>query len=149
MRHMNRSIVALIVLMVLGVSLAACGQASSTAATKIQPSKVEKIDGSDFNRVVLTEKAAQRLNIQTAAVGEEQVNGAQRKVIPYSAVIYGLKGETWAYTNPAPFTFVRELITVDYIEGDKVVLKDGPAAGVTIVTVGVAELYGTDTGVGK
>lgn len=149
MQYMNRSIVAMLILMVLGVSLAACGQTSTATAKKIQPSTVEKIDGSDFNRVVLTEKAAQRLNIQTAAVGEEQVNGAQRKVIPYSAVIYGLKGETWAYTNPAPLTFVRELITVDYIEGDKVVLKDGPAAGITIVTVGVAELYGTDTGVGK
>jgi predicted component of type VI protein secretion system len=149
MQFMNRSIVAVLMLMVLGLALAGCGQSSSGAATKIQPSKVEKIDGSDFNRVILTEKAAQRLNIQTAAVGEEQVNGAQRKVIPYSAVIYGLKGETWAYTNPAPFTFVRAPITVDYIEGDKVVLKDGPAAGITVVTVGVAELYGTDTGVGK
>ena len=149
MQHMNRSIVAVIVLILIGLSLAACGQTSTATAKKIPPATVEKIDGSDFNRVVLTEKAAQRLNIQTAAVGEEQVNGAQRKVIPYAAVVYGLKGETWAYTNPAPFTFVRELITVDYIEGDKVVLKDGPAAGTTVVTVGVAELYGTDTGIGK
>jgi len=139
----------LVALIFASLQLSACGQTQSAAATKIQPSKVEKIDGSDFNRVTLTEKAAQRLNIQTAAVGEEQVNGAQRKVIPYAALVYGLKGETWAYTSPAPRTFIRQPIKVDYIDGDKVVLIDGPAAGTTIVTVGVPELYGTDTGIGK
>jgi hypothetical protein len=30
-----------------------------------------------------------------------------------------------------------------------VVLVDGPAAGTKVVTVGVAELYGADTGIGK
>ena len=70
-------------------------------------------------------------------------------VIPYAAVVYGLKGETWAYTNPAPLTFIRQAITIDYIDGDKVVLGDGPASGTAVVTVGVAELYGTDTGIGK
>jgi hypothetical protein len=99
--------------------------------------------------LVLTEKAAQRLAIQTTPVREEQVNGSQRKVIPYAALIYDLKGATWMYTNPAPLTFVREAITVDHIEGDKVVLMEGPAVGTAVVTVGVAELYGTDTGIGK
>ena len=139
----------LVALIIAGLHLAGCGQTPSVAANKIQPATVEKIDGSDFNRVKLTEKAAQRLDIQTASINEEQINGAQRKVIPYAAVVYGLKGETWAYTNPEPLTFVRQSITVDYIEGDKVVLVDGPASGTAVVTVGVAELYGTDTGIGK
>jgi len=30
-----------------------------------------------------------------------------------------------------------------------VVLTDGPAAGTEVVTVGVPELYGADTGIGK
>jgi hypothetical protein len=131
----------LVALIFASLQLSACGQTSS-ATTKIQPSKVEKIEGSDFNRVTLTEKAAQRLDIKTAPINEEQVNGAQRKVIPYAAVVYGLKGETWAYTNPAPLTFVRQAITIDFIDGDKAVLVDGPASGTTVVTVGVAELYG-------
>src|SRR6266540_2066710 len=149
MLRRNRWIVAIVVLIMAGLQLAACGQTSSVTAGKVAPAKVEKIDGTEFNRVVLTDKAAQRLNIQTAPVREEQVNGTQRKVIPYSAVIYDLKGATWTYTSPAPLTFVREAITVDYIEGDKVVLVDGPAAGTAVVTVGVPELYGTDTGIGK
>jgi hypothetical protein len=139
----------LVALIVASLQLSACGQTPSVAATKIQPATVEKIDGSDFNRVTLTEKAAQRLDIKTALINDEQVNGAQRKVIPYAAVVYGLKGETWAYTNPSPLTFIRQAITIDYIDGDKVVLIDGPASGTAVVTVGVAELYGTDTGIGK
>jgi hypothetical protein len=146
MRRSNAWI--LVVMIIAGLQLAACGQTPATT-TKIQPATVEKIAETGLNRLVLTEKAAQRLAIQTAPIREEQVNGTQRKVIPYAAVIYDLKGATWAYTNPAPLTFVREAITVDYIEGDKVVLVDGPPAGTAIVTVGVAELYGTDTGIGK
>jgi multidrug efflux pump subunit AcrA (membrane-fusion protein) len=75
--------------------------------------------------------------------------GAQQKVIPYASVIYDLKGDTWAYMNPAPLTFVRGHIAVDYIEGDLAVLSDGPAAGTAVVTDGAAELYGTETGIGK
>jgi hypothetical protein len=76
-------------------------------------------------------------------------SGALQKVIPYSAVIYDLTGETWVYTVPEPLTYVRQPISVDYIEGDTVVLEDGPDVGTLVATVGVAELYGIDTGVGK
>jgi hypothetical protein len=149
MQRMNRWMVIVVTLIIAGLQLAACGQTPSVTASKVAPAKVEKIDGTEFNRVVLTDKAAQRLNIQTAPVREEQVNGTARKVIPYSALIYGLKGETWTYTSPAPLTFVRQLITIDHIDGDNVFLVDGPPAGTMIVTVGVPELYGTDTGIGK
>jgi hypothetical protein len=148
MQRINRWMLVVVVLILTALPLAACGQAPATA-TKIQPATVEKIAETGLNRLVLTEKAAQRLAIQTTQVREEQVNGSQRKVIPYAALIYDLKGATWTYTNPAPLTFVREAITVDHIEGDKVVLMEGPAVGTAVVTVGVAELYGTDTGIGK
>ena len=149
MPRIHRAATVVVVLIVAGLALAACGQTQSASANKPKPAVVEKVDGSEFNRVTLTEKAAQRLSIQTVPVSEEQVKGAQRKVIPYAAVVYGLKGETWAYTNPAPLTFVRQPITIDYVDGDKVVLVDGPASGMAVVTVGVAELYGADTGIGK
>jgi len=148
MQHINRWMVVLL-LIIAALQLAACSQASAVTASKIQPSQVEKIEGTELNRVTLTEKAAERLDLQTAPVREEQVNGTQRLVVPYSAVIYDLEGATWMYTSPAPLTFVRESITVDYIEGDMVVLVDGPAAGTEVVTVGVPELYGADTGIGK
>jgi uncharacterized protein YbjT (DUF2867 family) len=149
MQRRNRLMVLAGAMMIAGLLLVACGQTSSATAGKVAPAKVEKIDGTELNRVVLTEKAAQRLDIQTALVREEQIKGAQRKVIPYAAVVYDLQGKTWTYTNPEPLTFVRQAVTVDYIEGDNVVLMDGPAAGTTVVTVGVPELYGADTGIGK
>jgi hypothetical protein len=39
-------------------------------------------------------------------------------------------------------------VEVDYIEGDTVVLNDGPAPGTVVASVGVAELYGTEFAVG-
>jgi hypothetical protein len=149
MYRIHRATTVVVVLIFASLLLAACGQTQTAAADKPKPAIVEPSEVKGINRVTLTEKAAQRLSIQTALVSEEQVKGAQRKVIPYAAVVYGLKGETWAYTNPQPLTFVRQPITIDYVEGDKVVLVDGPASGTAVVTVGVAELYGADTGIGK
>lgn len=76
-------------------------------------------------------------------------SGGQQKVIPFAALIYGIKGETWVYTNPEPLVFVRVPVVVDTIEGDQVFLSEGPDVGTAIVTVGVAELYGAETGVSK
>ena len=250
MQNKNRWIV--VVLIIVGLQLAACAPRTSPPV-KIEPANVEPLEGG-LNRVVLTEKAAERLDIQTALVREEQVtrtrtvggeivalpeaeddnpgkvwvrvplnesdldkvdrgqsvlvlllddedeeegwtaeaaddpededdeleeetealyfvvdsgehglvpgqivlveltlegSGAQRKVIPYGAVIYDLYGETWVYTNPEPLVFVRHPIRVDYIEGDLAVLWEGPPAGTAVATVGVAELFGTEFGVGK
>src|SRR5687768_7258024 len=104
MKYRNRWIVAVVVLMIASLQLSACMQ-TVVDAGKQKPANVEKIAGSEFNHVVLTEKAAQRLDIQTAPVREEQLNGTQRKVIPYAAVVYGLNGETWAYISPGPLVF--------------------------------------------
>ena len=78
-----------------------------------------------------------------------QSNEAPQKVIPYAALLYDLYGKTFAYTNPEPLVFIRQPVTVDYIDGDVAVLMDGPSVGTAVVTVGVAELYGADTGIGK
>jgi len=147
MKHINRWIS--IVLIIVGLQLSACAPKSSPKVEKIQPFVLEPIDGTELKRVILTEKAVERLDIQTSAVRDEQVNGAKRKVVPYAAIIYDLQGATWLYTNPAPLTFVRESITVDFIEGDRAVLVNGPSSGTEVVIVGVAELYGTETGVSK
>lgn len=89
--------------------------------------------------------SGQRLIIEVSLTGD---NGP-RLVVPYSSLIYDIYGDTWVYINTENLQFLRVPVVVDYIEGDKVVLLDGPAAGTAVVTVGVAELHGTDTGVGK
>ena len=72
-----------------------------------------------------------------------------RKIIPFGAVLYGLDGETWAYTNPEALHFVRQPIKIDYFDGGLVGLSEGPPAGAAVVTVGGAQLYGIETGVSK
>jgi hypothetical protein len=260
MRYRNLFLTGLLI--TAGLLLGACGS-KSAEVSKVEPAKVEEIEGSEFKRVVLTEKAAERIGIQTAAVGEGQAmrtrrvggrvadsastlpdtgsenanlsqvwvqvrlsqsdlnsvdrsqparvlslggddednddltaepdegpglddgedsgdqdddtlyyrvdnrdsrlvpaqsvlvelplaaDSAPRLVVPYAALIYGLEGETWVYTNPELLVFVREPVVVDYIEGDQAILTEGPSTGAMIVTVGVAELFGAETGVSK
>jgi hypothetical protein len=110
---------------------------------------VESVEGSEFSRVVLMEEASARLDLQTDTAREQFINGQQSLTIPYAAVIYGLHGETWAYTSPEPLTYVRVPISIDFIDGDIAVLLDGPSPGTEVAIVGVAELYGIETGVGK
>ena len=145
MKHINRLII--VVLVIAGL-LSACAPKPATIE-KIEPFHLEVIEGSDFQRVILTEKAAQRLDVQTAPISDGLVNGSQQKIIPYAAVLYGLDGETWTYTNPEPLVYVRQLIVIDHIEGDRVVLSEGPDAGTAVVVIGAAELYGAEVGVKK
>lgn len=146
----NRTLWMMVGLLVASLFMAACsGGAGAVAVAAEKPYKLEKIDGSDFNLVTLTEKAAQRLVLETGKVSEIEAAGAKRLVVPYSALIYGLHGENWVYVTPKPLSFHRVAVTVDYIEGDNVFLLDGPAADTEIAMTAVAELYGVDTGVKK
>ena len=129
--------------------LGACSQHDSHAKHEEQhPAEVQKIEGSELSRVTLSEKAAERIDAKTTAVREQDLDGTLRKVVPYSSLIYDAKGRTWVYTSPQPRTFVRQQVEVDRIEGDSVFLVDGPAAGAEVASVGVAEIYGAETGVG-
>lgn len=141
----NRWIVA--VLIAAALLLTGCAQTATT--TPPQPVKLEPIGDTELNRVILTERAAQRLAIQTAPASEAQVEGRARVVIPYAALLYDLHGENWVYTNPEPLVYVRQAVKVERIDGDSAVIAEGLPAGTAVVTVGVAELYGADTGVGK
>lgn len=246
------------VFLLASLALAACTNAASTPE-KILPAQLEEIEGSEFKKVILTEKAAARIDLQTALVSETAISpflrvggevvqpvssgldgaapnagvrlirvrltsggsqgvdrgklaailpltggadtvsiparsiegidvdddgedaddgdelffeiedddgdwevgervfvelplaetNTQRIVVPYAAILYGLTGETWVYVNTGPLEFVRYPIVIDYIEGDQAVLFEGPEVGASVVTVGVAELYGAETGVSK
>jgi hypothetical protein len=89
--------------------------------------------------------AGQRVGVRLAAPG----SGAPKKVIPYSAVLYDASGDAWVYTSPEPLQFVRARVTIDRIDGDQAVLQEGPVAGTKVVTVGAAELFGAESGVGR
>jgi hypothetical protein len=129
-------------LVISGLLLAGCGQPPEPAAGE-EAIHIEE-DGEGAKTLTLSERAAQRLGLQTAAVEDR---GAQ-KVVPYGAVIYDADGATWAYVASEPLVFQRASIAIETISGDEALLTDGPATGTPVVTVGAAELYGAETGVG-
>ena len=113
----------------------------------VVPATVEHIEGSELRRVTLTERASERIDLQTTKV-TMAMNGSGMTVVPYSSIIYDDHGGTWVYTSSEPRTFVRHKVEVDSIVGDKVFLESGPAVGTVVASVGVAELYGTEFAVG-
>ena len=130
-------------ILVIALPLAACSE-ENAAAEPDPPAAVEEIAGSELSRITLTDRAMERLGVETATVEQH----GSRSTIPYAAVIYASDGTTWTYTSPEANVFVRAEVVVDRIDGNTAVLNDGPEAGTVVVTLGAAELYGTETGVG-
>jgi hypothetical protein len=130
---------------VLAVQATGAIAAAPIEAAKAGPAQVQLIDGSKLRRVTLTQRAAQRLDIQTAQVGQ---GPSGLTIAPYASILYDLSGAAWVYTSPQPLIFVRQGVVVEAVKGGDAYLKDGPPAGTQVVTVGVAELYGTEKGVG-
>jgi hypothetical protein len=123
--------------------LAACGTAP--APELASPATIVPVTGSNIPRLELTPGAVNLLGIQTqpviaAAPGTAGVT----EVIPYPAVVYDTDGSSWAYVAVAPGTYVRRPITVTVIRGDVALLSAGPPVGARVVTVGTAELLGTE-----
>ena len=143
-KYCNRWMVAFLAMAALPLS--GCQKHSASHPSE-HPSHVEHIDGSDVSRVTLTEKAIERIDLQTTKVIERAMSPVV-KIVPYSSILYDPHGGTWVYTSPAARTFVRHAIEIDRIEGDEVFLTDGPEVGTVIVTVAVAELYGSEFEVG-
>jgi hypothetical protein len=135
-RRQLRAACASLVLIAGVVSLSACGEASSgydyETASHHVPAKLEPIKGTDVQRVIF--------GLKTAPIRQD----GQDTVLPYDAVIYGADGKTYTYTAPEPLTYVRQGISIDHVVGDSVMLHDGPPVGTEVVTVGAAEVYGTE-----
>jgi hypothetical protein len=135
----------LIVLWIMTSLLAACAPAATAEEEEIKPVRLEPVEGTDLNHVILTADAAKRLDIQTVPVQEADIQGAQGTVIPYDAVLYEANGNTWVYVSIEPLVFVRQAIVIDHIKGNEAFLLEGPDAGSKVVTLGAAELYGSES----
>jgi hypothetical protein len=127
--------------------LAIAGGPPSSAAAEVEHALVEHVDGSDVGRVTLSTGAIKRLDLRTVPAQNVLVNGKQRTVVPYGAILYDASGQTWMYANPKPRTFVRQRIAVDSIDGVRAILSARAAPGTRVVTVGVQELWGAELGI--
>lgn len=129
----------------LGAALSAAAGQALAASTVERPYHLEPVAGSSLKRVILTAKGAQRIDVQTGQISKA---ASGKLIAPYGALHYDNSGTSWVYTSPEPLSFVRAKVTVERIEGDTVVLVDGPPEGTRVVTVGAAELFGAESGVG-
>ena len=127
----------------LGVSCASALAAETPVQSR--PARVEATPGTTLKKVTLTPKAAERLGIR---IDEVRVDLLGRRIVPYSSVLYDLTGGTWVYVHVDPMTFVREAVKIDTIKGENVYLNDGPSPGSKVLATGVAQIFGTEVGVG-
>ena len=134
-----------VAVLILGSALLLMGctgaAASGTDTAQNKPLQIEEVAGSKYDHLRLTDRAVERLDLRTVPAGE--------LTVPYGALIYGLHGETYVYLNPEPLLFIREPVKLDRVDGDTVYLTEGPSAGTLVVSLGAAELYGAENGVGK
>jgi multidrug efflux pump subunit AcrA (membrane-fusion protein) len=138
----SRLLTAGLVAFAAALPLSGCTEVETETATGYEPSKLEPVKGKgpDAVRVTFTREGAKRVRLETATVRE----AGNRKVVPYAALIYDAEGKTYVYTSPEPLSYLREPVEVDRIDGSRVLLSDGPPAGAEVVTVGAAEVYGTE-----
>jgi hypothetical protein len=152
MHHGNRRKTALLLLLAaLCLGAAACARSDAAGEGEVSSDAVtlEPVQGTELSKVILSRRAAERLGIRTDRVRlEKQAGAGTRKVIAQAAVLYDENGDTWTFTSPASLTFLRQKIDIDHITGGSAILRDGPPAGTTVVTVGAAELLGAELGVG-
>ena len=135
-------------LTVVALAVAGCAESGAEAAEGEPAILISPVDGSDVSRLTLSARAWERLGIETADVTERVVDDVERLMIPYAAVLYNADGSAWAYTNRDGFEFIRARLEIVRIAGSEAILADGPAAGTLVVTVGGAELWGAEHGVG-
>jgi hypothetical protein len=144
-----------VVLIFVALHLAACDDSSAKADGDDDdedhgPARIEASADSGLSRLILTAKAAERLDIKTAPALEAQMarSPSQRKVVPYAAVLYDASGDAWVYTSPEPRVYIRHKVNIEYIDDDQAVLSEGPPVGTEVVTVGAAELFGAEFEIG-
>ena len=117
------------------IRIAAAGDLSQVLANAVTKTQFYEVNSSSHGL-----RPGQRVYVRLSHPDGE----SPQKVIPYSAVLYDATGGTWIYTTSEPLVFVRHRIEVESIEGDHAILKEGPAVGATVVTLGAVELLGIE-----
>jgi len=72
--------------------------------------------------------------------------GSAALEVTASAILTDINGGEWVYVETAPRQFERRRVEVARIASGQATLARGLASGVRVVTVGAAELFGTEFG---
>ena len=84
---------------------------------------------------------------QRVQVGVGLRESGEHLVVPWSAILQDIHGGSWVYVQTAPRVYERTRVSLQRVVGDVAVLARGPEIGAEVVSVGVAELAGTEFGV--
>jgi hypothetical protein len=134
----------MIALLACPLALSACTEQEAAEGDHYQPAKLSATRDKEVQRVTFTAEGTRRLGLETAAVRAT----AKGAVLPYAALLYDAEGGAFAYTSPAPRTFVRQTVQIARIDGTRVLMSKGPAPGTKVVTTGAAEVLGAEFEVG-
>ncbi len=70
-------------------------------------------------------------------------------VVPWSAIVHDVSGGSWIYQVLETNRYMRRRVQVLRVVDDQAAITGDIVAGIEVVTSGVAELFGTEFGVGK
>ena len=122
------------------LALAGCNEVEEKETSGYEPAKLAEVKGSDAKRVTFTAEGARRVGLERAPVRSAR----GRKVVPYGSLLYDSEGKTSVYVAATPLSFQRAEVVVQRIEGNRAVLRRGPAVGTQVVDQGSTEVYGTE-----
>nr|WP_305891469.1 membrane fusion protein MtrC [Methylomonas sp. SURF-1] len=89
-------------------------------------------------------RPGQRVGVSIPLRGEDE-----NLVVPWSALVYDVNGGCWIYQALQANVYQRRRVQVLRVVEDQAAVMGDIAAGIEVVTAGVAELFGTEFGVGK
>jgi hypothetical protein len=122
-------------------SLVGCAEIEVPLAEPYEPAHLESTGPDQPARVILTEEAQHRVQLQTTLV---KPHGADVS-LDHAALVYDKKGKPWVFTVIGPLTYIRAAVGIKEVnENNVVILSSGPPAGTEVVTVGAIELWGTE-----
>jgi hypothetical protein len=121
--------------------LAGCAEIEVPLAEPYEPAHLESTGPDKPAKVILTEEAQHRVQLQTTLV---KPHGADVSV-DHAALVYDQEGKPWVFTVIGPLTYVRAAVGIKEVGGDnRLILSSGPPAGTEVVTVGAIELWGAE-----
>jgi hypothetical protein len=122
------------------VSMAGCAEIEAPLAEPYEPAHLESTGPDQPKRVILTDEAVHRIELQTTRVRLEDGD----LEVEHAALVYDQKGKTWVFTVVGPRTYLRAPVEINEIDDELMILASGPPPGTEVVTVGAIELWGAE-----
>jgi hypothetical protein len=135
-----RAFLGFVVAVAATVSLAGCAEIEVPLAEPYEPAHLESTGPDQPARIILTDEAQRRVQLQTTKVRLEDGD----LEVEHAALVFDKKGKPWVFTVVGPLTYLRAPVKIKEIDDELMILVSGPPPGTEVVTVGAIELWGTE-----